>query len=101
MDAKEAVRKAMDICGWSQSELAKKSGMKGQGNVNGILNRGSSLRVDVLLKMLHAMGFELIMRDGRGGAEYVIDTSMKIEPENESEKRGKFGRPIKSGGDAK
>ena len=75
MDAKEAVREAMKVCGWSQETLAKKCGMKRQSNVTGVLNRGSSMRVDILLQMVHAMGFELVLRDGRGKQEFVIDRS--------------------------
>ncbi len=77
MDAKEAVREAMKVCGWSQETLAKKCGMKGQSNVTGVLNRGSSLRVDILLQMVNAMGFELVLRDSRGKDEFIIDRSEK------------------------
>jgi len=76
MDAKEAIREAMKVCGWSQEELAKKSGMKSQSNVTGILNRGTSMRVDILLQMANAMGFELVLRDARGKSEFLIDRSV-------------------------
>ena len=69
VDAKEAIRAAMKVCGWSQERLADECGMKRQTNVSGVLNRGGSLRVDIMLQMLHAMGFELVARDKRGGAE--------------------------------
>ena len=75
MDAKEAIRAAMKVCGWSQETLAKECGMKRQSNITGILNRGSSLRVDNLLQMVNAMGFELVLRDKRGKTEYIIDKS--------------------------
>ena len=73
MDAKQAIRSCMKVCGWSQEKLAKECGMKRQSNVTGILARGASLRVDNLLKMANAMGFELVLRDKRGGSEFVID----------------------------
>lgn len=75
MEAKDAIKEAMKVCGWSQATLAEKCGMKGQSNVTGILNRGSSMRVDNLLQMANAMGFELVLRDGRGKSEYVITHS--------------------------
>ena len=75
MDAKEAIREAMKVCGWSQERLANECGMKRQSNVTGVLNRGSSMRVDILLQMVNAMGFELILRDKRGKNEFVIDKS--------------------------
>lgn len=79
MDAKEAVREAMKVCGWSQERLADECGMKSQSNVTGVLNRGSSMRVDILLQMVNSMGFELVLRDKRGKTEYVIDKSVKKE----------------------
>ena len=75
MDAKDAIRSAMKICGWSQERLAKECGMKRQSNVTGVLTRGTSLRVDTMLQMANAMGFELVLRDKRGTIEYVIDQS--------------------------
>ena len=79
MDAKEAIREAMKVCGWSQAKLAEECGMKRQSNVNGVLNRGSSLRVDIMLQMVNAMGFELVLRDKRGKNEYVLDRSQTPE----------------------
>ena len=85
MDAKEAVREAMKVCGWSQEKLADECGMKSQSNVTGILNRNSSMRVDILLQMVNSMGFELVLRDKRGKTEYVID---KSERKDEKERDG-------------
>lgn len=79
MDAKEAIREAMKVCEWSQARLADECGMKGQTNVTGVLNRGSSMRVDILLQMANAMGFELVLRDKRGKSEFVIDRSKAPE----------------------
>lgn len=79
MDAKEAVREAMKVCGWSQAKLAEECGMKRQSNVTGVLNRGSSMRVDILLQMANSMGFELVMRDKRGKSEFIIDSSKSPE----------------------
>ena len=84
MEAKKAIKEIMKACGWSQEKLAEKCGMKSQSNITGILNRNSSLRVDVFLKMIQAMGFELVVRDTRkkeGGKpyEFVIDKSEKEE----------------------
>ena len=79
MDAKEAVREAMKVCGWSQAKLADECGMKAQSNVTGVLNRGSSMRVEILLQMVNSMGFELVLRDKRGKNEFVIDKSKSPE----------------------
>ena len=73
MTAKEVVRDIMQIRGWSQSRLAMESGMKGQTNINGILNRGASLRVDILERMVNAMGCEIVIRDKMGSRkEWVV-----------------------------
>ena len=46
----------------SQERLAVASGMKGQTNITGILNRGTSMRVDILEQLVSAMGYELVIR---------------------------------------
>lgn len=66
MDAKEAIKEIMAVRKWSQAKLAEESGFKRQSNVTGILNRGSSLRVDNLVKMAEAMGCEVVIRDKMG-----------------------------------
>lgn len=71
MTAKDVVRKIMADKGFSQEKLAAESGMKRQSNVTGILNRGTSLRVDTLDQLVSAMGYKIVlmpadvcMRDG-------------------------------------
>ena len=66
MTAKEAIKEIMGIRKWSQAKLAEEAGFKSQSNVTGILNRGSSLRVDSLVQMAEAMGCEVIIRDKMG-----------------------------------
>ena len=66
MNAKEIVKELISLRGWSQSKLAEEAGFKGQSNITGILNRGSSLRVDNLVQMVEAMGCEVVIRDKMG-----------------------------------
>ena len=61
MDAKQIVRELINVTGMSQEKLAKASGMAAQTNVTGILNRGSSLRVDKLEQMIKAMGYKIVI----------------------------------------
>ena len=63
MTAKDVVKEIMGVRKWSQSKLAEEAGFKSQSNVTGILNRGTSLRVDNLVQMIEAMGCELVIRD--------------------------------------
>lgn len=66
MTAKDAVKEIMGVRKWSQAKLAEEAGFKSQSNVTGILNRGSSLRVDSLVQMVEAMGCEVVIRDKMG-----------------------------------
>ncbi len=63
MFAKDIIKEIMSIKGLSQSKLAEKADFKSQSNVTGILNRGNSLRVDKLVKMVEAMGYEVVIRE--------------------------------------
>lgn len=75
MTEKDAVRKVMAMRGWSQPELAKKSGFKSQSNITGLLNNNKNgIRFDNLFKMLNAMGCDIVVRDRMGSKkEWVID----------------------------
>lgn len=66
MTAKDIVKEIMALRKWSQSQLAEEAGFKRQSNITGILNRGTSLRVDNFIKMIEAMGCELIVKDKMG-----------------------------------
>lgn len=74
MNEKEIVKEVMAMRGWSQATLAKEAGFKAQSNVTGLLNRGESgMRIDNLLKMLNAMGCEIVVRDKMGsGKEWTV-----------------------------
>lgn len=73
MTAKEIIRKVMIDKGFSQASLAEACGMKHQSNVTGVLNRGTSLRVDVFEQMINAMGYEIVVRPiGSSGEGYVV-----------------------------
>ena len=75
MTDKQVVKKVMKIRKWSQQKLADEAGFKAQANVTGIINTGkNSMRVDKLVKMLSAMGYELVVRDKMGDRdEFLID----------------------------
>ena len=78
MTAKEAIRKIMEEQGVSQYKLAELCGMKYQSSVTGVLNRGNSLRVDMLEQMISAMGYEIVIRKvGEDGDGMVIHEAMK------------------------
>lgn len=74
MNEKEIVKELIEMRRWSQEKLAKEIGYKSQSNINAILNRDTNgVRSDLLVKMLNALGCELVVRDKMGSdKEWVI-----------------------------
>jgi len=62
MTEKEILVEAMKARGYTQKMLAEAAGLKRQTNVSEML-RSKSLRVDNFVKLLNAMGFEVIVKD--------------------------------------
>ena len=80
MTATEIVKELMSIRKWSQSKLAEETGFKRQSNITGILNRGSSMRVDNLQKVVEAMGCELVVRAKDGSErEWKVNEVEQVE----------------------
>jgi transcriptional regulator with XRE-family HTH domain len=65
MNEKQIVREAMKVRGLTQAMLADAAGMKNQSNVSEIL-RGQTLKTQTLVRLLDAMGFDLIIKDRNG-----------------------------------
>lgn len=68
MNEKEVIKEIMAMRGWSQSKLAEEvgGGWK-QTNVTGLLNNTKNgMRIDNLMKMLCALGCDVIVRDKMG-----------------------------------
>ena len=63
MIAKEIIKDIMNKKHWSQVKLAEQAGFKSQSNITGILNRHSTMKVDSLVQMVEAMGYEVVIRD--------------------------------------
>ena len=67
MNEKEIVREVMGLRKWSQADLAREAGFKSQSNITGLLNNNKNgIRIDNLVKILNAMGCEVIVRDKMG-----------------------------------
>ena len=75
MNEKEIIREIMSIRKWSQARLADEAGFKSQSNVTGLLNNNKNgIRIDNLVRMLNAMGCEVIVRDKMGsGKEWKVE----------------------------
>ena len=61
MNEKEIVTAAMKTLGWNQTQLAEAVGYKTQSTVSSRLT-GNSMRVDTFVKMLSAMGYEVVVK---------------------------------------
>lgn len=61
MNEKDIIREAMVSCGWNQEILAQKVGYKTQSAISNRLS-GKSMRVDTFVKLLAAMGYEVMVR---------------------------------------
>ena len=65
MTEKEILVNAMKVRGYTQTMLAQAAGYARQSNVSELL-RGKSIRVDNFVKLLNAMGFDVVVKDRNG-----------------------------------
>ena len=65
MKSNDVVRSVMSSDGITQMELANKLGYKTQSGVGNALSRENGMRVDVFVKMMNAMGYDVIVRRGK------------------------------------
>lgn len=74
---KGIIREAMKATGWNQAELAKQSGYNTQSAIGNRINENnkSSMRVDTFVKLLGAMGYEVVVRSTSAGNKnaWVVD----------------------------
>lgn len=61
MKEKEIIKEAMKTCGWNQEQLALACGYKTQSAIGNRLS-GNSMRVDTFVKLLSAMGYEVVVK---------------------------------------
>jgi ribosome-binding protein aMBF1 (putative translation factor) len=61
MKPADIIREALNTCGWSQDEFAKRLGYKGQSSVSSRLSN-DSMRLDTFMAFLDEMGYELVVK---------------------------------------
>lgn len=61
VNEKDIVKEAMKTLGWNQTQLAEATGYKTQSAISNRLT-GNSMRVDTFVKMLAAMGYEVVVK---------------------------------------
>lgn len=70
MKSNEVIRAAMKADGMTQANLAEKCKYKTQSGIGNALSRENGMRVDVFVKMMNAMGYDVVVR--RGKDEMVV-----------------------------
>lgn len=65
MKSNDVVRSVMSADGITQANLAAKLGYKTQSGVGNALSRENGMRVDVFVKMMNAMGYDVVVRRGK------------------------------------
>lgn len=79
MTVQEAARNVMKVTGTTQTMVAERAGLYAQSAVAMYL-KSKSMRVDALLAILNACGYELVARSGDGKhPEFVIGENLSEE----------------------
>jgi antitoxin component HigA of HigAB toxin-antitoxin module len=65
MKSNKAIRAVMSSDGITQANLAERLGYKTQSGVSNALSRENGMRVDVFVKMMNAMGYDVVVRRGK------------------------------------
>lgn len=65
MKSNDVVRAIMSADGITQANLAAKMGYSGQSAVGNALGRENGMRMDVFVKMMNAMGYDVVVRRGK------------------------------------
>lgn len=62
MTEKKIIEEALKTVGWTQTTLAEACGYSTQSAISNKLSRKNGMRVDMFVKMLNAMGYELVVQ---------------------------------------
>lgn len=76
MTIKKIIESAQRSVGWTQDTLAKACGYKSQAAVGMALGRKNGMRVDVFVRMLNAMGYDVVIQSKNPNAnknKWVLD----------------------------
>lgn len=103
---KEAIKKAMDLRGYTQTSLAKDLGYAHQSGVSSML-RAKSMSVDTFVMVMNKMGFDVVIKDSRKKGDWKLQsgiTAVREPTPGAIGKKGKSGRKAKKqvsdGGDS-
>ena len=62
MTIKNVIKVAQKTVGWTQTTLAEACGYESQAAIGMALSRKNGMRVDVFVKMLNAMGYDVVVQ---------------------------------------
>lgn len=79
MNGIDIIKEAMKSKGWTMSALAKELGYATPNGVRSRLTQSKNLRVDVFVKFLNEMGFEVVVLSKTGSKEQWILTENNPE----------------------
>ena len=92
MTVQEVAKQVMKDAGMTQADVAKKSGVAGQSTI-AMFMKSKAMRVDSLLIILDACGYELVVRDKADhDREYLLDGKEGVRGNQED---GKIERMVK------
>lgn len=75
MTEKQIVKECLKQQGWSQETLANMAGYNTQSAIGNRLSGKKSMRVDILVKLLSCMGYEVVIRStstNKNKSQWVI-----------------------------
>lgn len=76
MKASEIIEEILKSLGWTQTTLAGVMGFRYQSYIGNALKRKNGMRVDTFVKMLNAMGYDVVVQSKNPNAnknKWVLD----------------------------
>ncbi len=73
MKAQDIISAIMKEDGVNQTELAEAVGFKSQQAVSNILARNKDVKVDMFVKMIHALGYKVVICKDLGKTKWEVD----------------------------
>lgn len=73
MNIVEAINECLRFRGMNKSKLSEKMGMTRPQVLNNQLSRGAGMRLETVLAMVNALGYDVVLKDRISGAEVVVN----------------------------
>ena len=73
MNIVEAINECLRFRGMNKSKLSEKMGMARPQVLNNQLSRGSGMRLETVLAIVNALGYDVVLKDRISGAEVMVN----------------------------